>query len=577
MPEPTTRQLRPAYQIGILLVVIVILRLYYAWIESRTQLHYPIFADDPAMLCAIYLGLVPVIALLSALAAWRYFSPALTVPFAAAGGGAAGLIVNSFPGAIIGAGVGLLVYSKRLRQAVWNSARILLRFAVPTLLWSTWLGSLLTCLFVQNSPYRVAFQIGLSLVFVIGVCFLLRNAFRRYRGKRLHVAQAVLYCAVASLIGLVLGPLGNTLYRVYAIDQVGTVGWNSMPRFELLGQGLWEFHGVVLHEDATDRHLEILGSMPSLTWLSIEGSDISDDMLATTLQKLNRLELFELKDVAIGDEGVKTLNAPNLYQARFINTSISDKTFANLATIPTLQVVQADGVTRQGNGLSELARGGRIHYLSIRDMPLTDKDLADLTPLTGLKSLNLSGTQITGSGLKSLKQNTWLTTLRIADSPLEDRFLADIDPGALNWLTLDGIPLTEQGAQAIGSMTRLLGLSLTSTNLTDDHLEHLSKMSPPSQVTLDGRQLSESAGDLIVGEDVEIHIEETDIGVEDIERLIAIGHDVTLNDCRIDEEAMERLTNHSAEPSFILRMRDPDQETIIRLRHSSVAVFRIWE
>ena len=57
MSDSKSHQLSPAFQIGILLVLIVILRLYYAWIESQTGWLFPRFADNPLMLALILSGL----------------------------------------------------------------------------------------------------------------------------------------------------------------------------------------------------------------------------------------------------------------------------------------------------------------------------------------------------------------------------------------------------------------------------------------------------------------------------------------------------------------------------------------
>lgn len=578
MSESKSRQLPPVYQIGICLVLIVLLRLYYAWIESQTYWLYPRFADSAWLLSAIYLGLVPIVSLLTAIAAYRYFSPTLTIPFAVAGGGAAGLIVNSIPGALIGAGIGLIVCSRLLRGWLATAAGIFVRFDIPALLWGAWLGSLATCLFVRTNDQATTIRIGLIVFFLAGLATLLYVAYRTYRAHRGKLFQAMVGCVIASGLGLVIGPMANTLYRIYALQQVGDVLWDPMPRFNRFRNGIWETYSVALDGESTDAHLRLLQGLPAVTSLYVRDADVSDHAFADMLGSLPKLELLQVRDISIGDKGLEPLKgAGSLTHVRLTGTSISDQTFANLAAVPTLQTLDVDGVTLRGQGLRTLARSGRLRYLVIANAPLTDDDLAGLNGLQGLTTLKLKGTEITGSGLKHLSKLPSLVNLTLVDSPIQDHSLTDLNPNALWWLTLEGIPLSDEGATAIGSMTSLRGLSIRRADLTDTQLRILSSLPPTTHLVLDGRNLTPSATEQLVSEDVAIHVDGAEIKVDDVDRLIAIGYDVQLTDCQFDEASIQRLANHKTDPHFVIRVREFDQQMAQQLSGGSVHVVQYWQ
>ena len=573
MTDPKRTQLRPAYQIGICLALIVAVRVYYAWIESQTYWLYSYFADSPASVGAVYLGLVPIVSLIVAILTYRYFSPALTIPSAAVGGGTAGLIVNSIPGAMIGATIGFIVYSRTLRRWVVSGSRIFLQFDLPALLWGVVLGSVATSIGVTTSDQAAQFQLGLLVVFFIGLAVLLFFAVRTYREQRWRLVHAVAGCIIASGLGLVIGPAANTLYRVYSLKQVGDVAWDPVPRFTGIGQSMWDVYDVYLSGDTTDAQLRLLQGLPSVTSVRIHDAELSDKAVADTLLTLTNLELLGFHNVPIGDEALSALQgSTRLIHLTVVGANITDETFANLAPIPVLRGLEVDGVEMKAGGLKKLASSGRLRYLRLENAALQDDDLAALSRLQGLSTLRLTGTEVTGSGLKHLSNLRWLNNLSLIDNPIEDHYLADLKPSALSFLYLDGVKLTDEGATAISGMTKLAALSLRRTNVTNAQLEILNKLPPTTSLSLDGRQLTSDATDQLVSDDISIVIDDAKITVDDVERLIDIGHQVHLTHCQFDEESIERLASHRSDPHFLIRFSISEAQTAKRVRGGSVQV-----
>ncbi len=569
--------LRPAYQIGICLVLIIVIRVYYAWIEAQTYWLYPRIADNPWSSGAVFLGLVPIVSLMAALAANRYFSPALTIPFAAVGGGTAGLIVNSIPGALLGAAIGTVVYSRALRRWISGALSILVKFGFPALLWGACVGSVATNLFVRASDRAFLLQLGLLILFLVGLSALLVGAVRSLHQHRGTLIQAIVGCILAGGLGLAIGPMANTYYRIYALSQVGDVSWNPIPRFNGFGRSIWTIHGVYLDGRTTDAHLRLLQGLPSITMVYVQDADLSDEAVAEVLGNLPELQLLEIKNVAISDKALASLRAATqLYQLRLSGAKVTDATFSNLASNPILQVVDINGVTLKGQGLRDLAGSGRLRYLSIENAPLTDDHLAGLNGLQGLTTLHLGGTKITGSGLKHLAKLPSLNSLMLINSPVDDRYLADLNPTAFRFLDLDGVQMSDSGANALAAMTSLRGLSLRRANLTDTQLQILSKLPPTTQLALDGRRLTPTGTNNLAAEDITILVDDASITEDDVKRLIDIGYDVRLTDCQFDEASIAKLATHKTDPHVVILVQEDATQMSERLKGGSVQVLRYW-
>ena len=353
------------------------------------------------------------------------------------------------------------------------------------------------------------------------------------------------------LIGLLLGPSVESYVRIRQLGDVASIWMDRVPWSKVPSNGLWSVYGASM-EGANEAQIAKLGGFPSIRWLTINNSKTSIDAISKTLAKLTQLEHVELYDVAIDAETIRAIaNSKKVYSIRLRNTDVTDDAIEFLALMPSLRHLSIDGMRRNGVSLAPLAKLSGISSLVLNDMQLTDEDLADLAGLRGLRTLAVRNGNLTGSGLHHLQKHPRLSGLEVIDCPLEAKYIADLAPITLNWLTLDGVPLNDAAAQAIGSMNSLVGISLRRTGVTDDQVKQFDRLQSP-QLILDASRLSRDSRTLRGADEVELRVEQTTVAADDIQRLAELGIDVIFDTCVFTDGAAQQLEAHGGSPHFVV-------------------------
>src|SRR5713101_6895487 len=130
--------------------------------------------------------------------------------------------------------------------------------------------------------------------------------------------------------------------------------------------------------------------------------------------------------------------------------------------------ISLSGVPIPGEVLEGLLSISDLPELSISDSHLTDQQLSQIGKLKRLRSLFLWKTGVTDSRLKYLKGLTQLRNLMLGREPITGVGLRDsVRLDQIKQLHLAGTDFGDEGMLELKGMTRLEGLILTKTKVTD--------------------------------------------------------------------------------------------------------------
>jgi Leucine Rich repeat len=212
----------------------------------------------------------------------------------------------------------------------------------------------------------------------------------------------------------------------------------------------------------TPNDLAILADVPQLTGLFLfENLSVNDQSMRYVAPLANIANLRKLKRLWI------------------TQTAITDAGLAIVGQLPALELLDvrySPGVTDEG--LSHLARLGRLHELSISHTAITDEGLAHLAGLMNLDSLDLTETLVAGAGLRHLAGLPNLKGLYLGHTPMADPCMAILPSlsARLERLTLEGTIISDAGLAEVAKLTSLECLSLLDTGITDAGLSQLASL-----------------------------------------------------------------------------------------------------
>jgi len=199
---------------------------------------------------------------------------------------------------------------------------------------------------------------------------------------------------------------------------------------------------------ATDADLEILGTLPKLTAVLLDGSEVTDVGMA----HLGRI-------TSLANLHLTTPDRPS---------RITDAGLIPLANLKKLEGLwfSADNLTAVGFGrLAELP----IKYLFLDGLSSRQKDLVAVAMDWPLQSLGLEGTGVTDDWLDLLSNQAKLSNLDLSKTSLTDdgmAKLASVIP-RVSYLSLDGTGLTDVGLMKLSAAPALRSVSALGTKVTE--------------------------------------------------------------------------------------------------------------
>jgi hypothetical protein len=245
-----------------------------------------------------------------------------------------------------------------------------------------------------------------------------------------------------------------------------------------------QVYGWGPHDDGlrcTDHELKLIGELPAIEYLSLIGSDITDDGMQhvarlanlrelslvhtsitpsgmAQLAKLDKLETLMLAGEWVTDECTLAISElPNLQQLTLARTpNVSAAGFANLKGLTNLRELHVYETPAIGDDavacLRDFKSANRISSLALADTAVSDAGLVHLGLLPALEHLDLSNTQVSDAGLKELAKITGLQRLDIWPSQVTDRGVLDLAPlRELKKLEV-GPYVTVEGEERLGTL-----------------------------------------------------------------------------------------------------------------------------
>jgi internalin A len=214
----------------------------------------------------------------------------------------------------------------------------------------------------------------------------------------------------------------------------------------------------------TDSDMPRIAELRDLRQLDVSLTRISDRGLRAlkTAPAIEDLNLYFVEQVS--DESTAIFrNWKHLKRLNLHGTKITDATLEILEGVPSLE------------------------WLDIGWAQITDTGLDHLSSLNNLRSLATGGNKLTGAALQVLRQLPQLEYLDIGGTQRTDSGL---------WSML----LTEEGLQAIASVTELRELRLAGTSITGPGITILKALSKLERLNLQGcKRLGEDAAETLAG------------------------------------------------------------------------------
>jgi hypothetical protein len=212
-----------------------------------------------------------------------------------------------------------------------------------------------------------------------------------------------------------------------------------------------------------------------LTWLTLDGSQLSSENFSRFLQNQNHLGELRLSRVSIDESiiaGILELAKRNQIKLDLSHTSLTDEQFEAFrnASITSMNVAGTQLTDRSIDIILSISSG----ELNLSKTKITDKGIARLGT-KGINRLTLSGLDITGAGFADWKNISFLE-LDLSDTLIEDQHLITL---------LKEIPRGD----GLGGTPHMNLLNLANTNVSDAIIPQLLNVSC-NKVVISGTKIT---------------------------------------------------------------------------------------
>ncbi len=266
----------------------------------------------------------------------------------------------------------------------------------------------------------------------------------------------------------------NELEMLFRSDR-----WNSAPRlqapFRLLKLNgtptddralptishLYDLQVLFLSEHVSDKGLKFLPSLKNLRVLAAPGLFITDDSVGI-LSQLPRLQYLSLKGSQISDQALAAFSDRPLRRLD-LGLRATDAALKYISEIKTLEHLDVHASRVTETGLAYL-KGLPLHTLFLGPS-IADRDLPVLLAFKKLKRLDLSGANLSDAALQTLGKMEALEELALTDTAVSDQALAVLSRlPRLRYLELSG---TRISAIAFRHVTGFPALQVLSFSTRD--------------------------------------------------------------------------------------------------------------
>ncbi|MBT6460019.1 MAG: adenylate cyclase [Planctomycetaceae bacterium] len=260
-----------------------------------------------------------------------------------------------------------------------------------------------------------------------------------------------------------------------------------------------------------------------LRMIDLRNTNITDDGLVH-LAKIKSLVDIQLEKSKVTDIGIQRLAGLNLksFNANYC-TSISNRSLAVLAAMPSMEQIQLDYTKINDTGMAVLTTASRLTRLRIRGVDITGAGLAHISQLKNLSRLNLRDTSLDDAGLTVIAALPTIDWLDISECRLAtpDGLGQLKKASTLTYLDLWETKTNDDVLATFGGLTKLKFLNLKATYVTDNSLPVLLKLTELAELNVAGTQLTDTSF-LALGKIPslkKLNVANTDIGFDTIDSL----------------------------------------------------------
>jgi hypothetical protein len=171
---------------------------------------------------------------------------------------------------------------------------------------------------------------------------------------------------------------------------------------------------------------------------------------------------------------------------------ISEAQLAEIATLPSLAILNLGGSTISDEGVRHLGAMRSLRCLDLARTKISDRALEYLEPLRELEVLDLDGTNVTDDGVRHLTGCRSLRCLRLGHTHVSDGAMEHIAClPALDSLSVYDDDVGDGAICDLARLAKLSDLDLRATRITDDGLQSLARVESLRTLLLAGRVASD--------------------------------------------------------------------------------------
>lgn len=141
------------------------------------------------------------------------------------------------------------------------------------------------------------------------------------------------------------------------------------------------------------------------------------------VSSLKSLESVDFSDSVISDDGLRSLQLPQLRMLQIWNTCVTDKGVEAIAAIPTIRELKLGSTGITDAGVRHLTRIKNLQWIELSETAITDKSAERIGRITTLTGLWLSQTMITDNGVRHLVNLPKLRDLSLRGTNISDESL----------------------------------------------------------------------------------------------------------------------------------------------------------
>ena len=302
---------------------------------------------------------------------------------------------------------------------------------------------------------------------------------------------------------------------------------------------------------AKDVHMEVILAFPKLASLTLDGPDITDELVPRIAEQ-TPLTSLALLNTMISDKGIAqftTLKSLKVIDLR-LSSQVSDASMHTLARLSKLRAVRLSGVTK-----------------------LTDAGIGTLLALPQLTELDLRNCRaVTESGIEALAKKDTLRTLKIGGPQVTNDVLAGVTGmEQLATLSLDNCDITDAG---IAGLDRLPLVDLTiyqASNVTDTGLAVLANYDNLQRLTL--RDVFGTKGTALAKlphpeKLVSLNMSQSGIGDAEVTHLAGMTNleSLNLSETQLTDQAVDALAKLTSLKELVLTQTGISEKGMNRLR-----------